>query len=216
MMQETRQQILEILRDTGQSTVDDIVQELRKRRGDAITAVTVRHHLKLLQDQHLIQTPQLRHRNTPGRPQHIYELTEQADEHFPNNYQRLATTLLNQLEAHLPPEGVNVIMEGVADSMAAEAQITDAPLPKRLDFAVQYLNEHGYHATWEQCDEGYVLHTHNCPYHHLAQKTDALCGMDMRLVSSLLGVVPRLMSRISDGGSNCAYLIPIKAEQTAK
>lgn len=206
-MQETRQHILEILKETGQATVDDIVNELRRRRGD-ITAVTVRHHLNYLQRENLITAPQLRHRSTPGRPQHVYSLTEKAEAYFPHNYQHLAAGLLQQIQLHLPNHSINVILEGVAESLAAEAKIGDLPMEKRLIQVVDYLNEHGYNAEWEVTEKGYILHTRNCPYHHMAQTTEALCNMDMRLVASLLGVVPRILSRVSAGEASCAYLIP--------
>ena len=95
-MQETRQIILEILKDVGQATVDEIVTELKQRRGN-ITAVTVRHHLNHLQRERLISSPKLKHRTTPGRPQHVYELTDKAEGLFPNNYQRLAAGLIQQI-----------------------------------------------------------------------------------------------------------------------
>ena len=207
-MQETRQHILEILRDVGQSTVDNIVDELRKRRGDNITAVTVRHHLNILQKEKLITPPELLHRSTPGRPQHVYELTDQAHEYFPSNYQQLALGLLDRLKSHLPPEGVNVILEGVAEDMANDAQISDCPLSEKVTRVVEYLNNHGYNASSEPLEGGFILRTHNCPYHEIAKKNESLCQMDMRFISSLLGIVPRLISRISDGDSSCAYFIP--------
>lgn len=206
-MQETRQHILEILHEAGQATVDDIVIELRKRRGE-ITAVTVRHHLARLQQEDLITAPQLRHRSSPGRPQHVYALTDKARDHFPNNYQRLAAGLLNQIKFQLPPDGVNVILEGVATEMAAEANIANAPMEERLKQVVDYLNSHGYNAEWERADGGFVLHTSNCPYHQVSQTSQSLCEMDMRLVSSLLGVVPRRIARIAEGDSSCSYMIP--------
>lgn len=211
-MQETRQHILEILREKGKATVDEIVTLLRDRRGDSITAVTVRHHLNHLQRDNLITTPQLRHRSSPGRPQHVYALTDEAQDHFPNNYKTLAENLLLQIESKLPPEGVNVIIEGVAQTLADDANIADGPLPQRIDAAVTYLNDHGYNAHWEQEEQGYVLYTTNCPYHHVAQETKSLCGMDMRLVSKMVGSVPRLLSRVTDGSGHCAYLIPAKDE----
>jgi predicted ArsR family transcriptional regulator len=206
-MQDTRRHILDILKERGQSTVDDIVEELQKRRGN-ITAVTVRHHLTRLQEEQLITAPQLKHRSAPGRPQHVYMITDEAKEHFPNNYQPLVTRLLEQLGEHLPQNQVNVIFEGVADQMAAEACILEAPLQERLNQVVSYLNEHGYNAHWEKHLDGYVLRTINCPYHHISEKNQSLCEMDMRLIASLLGVVPRMMERIAIGNSSCAYLIP--------
>lgn len=213
-MQDTRQHILEILKQTGQATVDDIVAELCKRRGEKITAVTVRHHLKHLQQDELISEPRLRHRSTPGRPQHVYALTAKAEAHFPNNFQRLATGLITQLQEQLPDETINVIFEGVADEMAAEAHVKGLDATQRIDRVVNYLNEHGYNASIEKVDDGYILHTRNCPYHQLAHTTDALCSMDIRLISSLLGVVPRLLSRVSEGDKSCAYMIPLHEETT--
>ena len=205
-MQETRRYILDILRRRGQATVDDIVDELQKRRG-TITAVTVRHHLMRLQEAELITSPELRRRSSPGRPQYIYALTEKAKEHFPNNYQRLAGGLLDALQAHLPADGVNVILEGVADRMASEAFIPDAPMPDRLDVVVDFLNESGYEASWERAEDGYILHTLNCPYHQLAAETDMLCRMDMRLITALIGSVPRKLQRVAEGANRCSYFV---------
>src|SRR5690606_33130926 len=154
-MQETRRLILEILRERGHATVDDIVGELQKRRGQ-ITAVTVRHHLTRLQGADLITTPELRRRTTAGRPQPKDPLTEKAHQVFPNNYQRLAASLMNELSRRLPPEGVNVILEGVAADMAQDASIPDLPPAERLDLVVQYLNDHGYHASWQETEDGYL------------------------------------------------------------
>ena len=206
-MQETRRYILDILRGRRQATVDDIVGELQKRRG-TITAVTVRHHLKLLQGADLITSSELRRRSSPGRPQYVYTLTDKAREHFANNYQRLAEGLLEELQKHLPPAGVNVILEGVADQMAQEAYIPEGELTDRLNVAVDYLTDRGYEARWEQGADGYVLYTSNCPYHHISEHNMALCEMDMRLISTLLSVVPRRITHMTDGDETCSYLIP--------
>jgi predicted ArsR family transcriptional regulator len=207
-MQQTRRTILDILRKHGQATVDDIVHELRQQRGDIITSVTVRHHLNILLQEGLVTTAELRRRNTPGRPQHMYTLTDRARSQFPNNYQRLAQGLLQELQKRLPPEGVNVILEGVAQQMAVDAAIPDIPMSEKLNLAVEYLCDHGYDARWENDKDGYVLHTSNCPYHLLGGRTHTLCEMDMRLVASLLGIVPRRISGMSAGDETCSYLIP--------
>lgn len=207
-MQETRRQILEILRERGQATVDDIVAELHKRRG-AITPVTVRHHLVRLQEEDLITTPELRRRTTPGRPQHMYALTEKASAAFPNNYQNLASKLIEQMKQTMPATEINVILEGVATGFAAEADIPDVPWPERLDIVADYLTQTGYKATWEQREDGYFLHTTNCPYHYLNTHQDyAMCEMDMRLIARLLGVIPRRVAHMADGDQTCSYFVP--------
>jgi predicted ArsR family transcriptional regulator len=212
-MQQTRRNILDILKVRREATVDEIVEELRISHGKTITAVTVRHHLTRLQEDEMIAEPVLRHRDTPGRPQHVYSLTQTAMAQFPNNYQRLASTLLAGIQSHLPPAGVNVILEDVADRMALEAHIlADLPLEERLDMVVEFLNTRGYEARWDKAEDkqAYILHTSNCPYHHLTKDNPALCDMDMRLVATLLNVVPRRYAHLMAGESDCAYLIPSK------
>ena len=207
-MQQTRRHILDILKAAGEATVDEIVVALHERHGKNITAVTVRHHLMRLQEDQLIAAPQLRHRNTPGRPQHVYALTNKASAQFPNNYQRLAAGLLQELNDHLSPDGVNVILEGVANHMAEEADIPAGSLVDRLETAVDYLSSRGYEARWEVDGQDFVLYTSNCPYHNVAEDNPSLCEMDMRLVASLLNVVPRRINHVMAGDQACAYRIP--------
>lgn len=207
-MQKTRQQILDVLNHLGRATVQEIVAELQRVRGDGITPVTVRHHLNLLQRDNLIHCPEMQHSNKPGRPKHVYELTQKAHDHLPTNYQHLTENLLLRLKEYLPPSNINVILEGVAVNMAAEACIPDTTLENKLDIVVDYLNDHGYDAEWEVTDEGVVLHTSNCPYHDIAQHDESLCKMDMRLVASLMGVVPRRIALVSEGDATCSYLFP--------
>jgi predicted ArsR family transcriptional regulator len=209
-MQQTRQYILEILREQREATVDELVAALEKRIQHGITAVTIRHHLDVLRGESLVTEPTVRRRSAPGRPQYVYALTDKAREQFPNNYLTLARNLLGQLKQTLPPPQVNVIVEGVADQMVADAKLPDLPIEQRLDLVVQYLSQHGYEASWEQCSEGYMLHTHNCPYHQVAGAHEELCTMDMRLISGLVGIVPRQMGRIADQDPSCAYLLPVR------
>ena len=208
-MQTTRKQILEVLNEQRTATVQEIVIELQKRRGDNLTAVTVRHHLNLLQQQNYITTTGCRHHSKPGRPQHVYCLTEQARQYMPANYAVLADNLLRNVQHNVPQSTFNVILEGVADEMADCAAIPDdLPMQQRLEAVVDFLNQHGYTARYEATNDGYILHTYNCPYHQVATKGHSLCQMDLRLITSLLGRVPRRISLITDGDASCGYFVP--------
>jgi len=201
-MQTTRKAILNYLKEKGQATVDELAEVLD------LTSVTVRHHLDILRSEALVSEPVVRHRSSRGRPQHVFTLTEQASEHFPKNYDRLAGAMLAELKAH-SPQLVNVIFEGVGTRLSSEASRTSVHVPwrKRLERAVQFLNERGYVARWEQTDQGYLIHTSNCPYEALAGAHPELCQMDLVLIGNLLGVVPQRVSRIADGATSCAYLV---------
>jgi DeoR family suf operon transcriptional repressor len=212
-MQQTRQQILEILHERGDATVDELVSAITERISHEITAVTVRHHLDILRSEELVTAPLIRHRSSPGRPQHVFGLTEKALAHFPNNYQNLADNLLKQIKATLPSMEVNVILERMADHMVASAGTLSPSLEARLDQVVHYLSEQGYDAAWEKCAEGFILRTRNCPYRAIAHDHGELCGMDSRLVAGLVGIVPRRLGRIAEDNESCDYLIPVKQFQ---
>ncbi|MCB9459819.1 MAG: BlaI/MecI/CopY family transcriptional regulator [Anaerolineaceae bacterium] len=210
-MQDTRRKIMDILREHGNSTVDTIVSALSDKYDMPITAVTVRHHLNILHKDNLVTSDTFKHRDSPGRPQRLYGLTTQAEEHFPRNYQHLIASLLREMRNSLSETQTNVILEGAATTMAHEARIPKGlTLAERLQYAVEYLNEHGYDATYEPTNDGYVLHTQNCPYHALAKGDEALCQLDLRIVSTMLGVVPKLLTHMVMGDSSCSYLIPNK------
>lgn len=211
-LQETRRHIVEILKAEDGCTVEEIVAKLSERLLRPITTVTVRHHLERLRAEALVEPPKIRRRNSPGRPQYVYSLSQRAMEYFPNDYAGFAAGLLDHVKRSAPENGVNVLLEGMADSMAADAMIPDVPLPKRLNYVVAYMNDKGYEASWETGADGYILTACNCPYEAIVGAHEEICEFDARLLASMLGVVPRLMNLAREGGGACQYLIPDNGE----
>jgi predicted ArsR family transcriptional regulator len=205
-MQQTRQNILEILKERGEATVDEIVTDLSDRIGE-ITAVTVRHHLDILRGDGLVDTPTVRRRSSPGRPQYVYALTDRAANFFPDNYQMLARTLMDNVKQRLPASEVNVILDNIADRIIDGAPhfFDDPSLEKRLDALVDYLENYGYTMRWERQDEDYALYVINCPYQKVVQNHAELCRVDSKVITTLLDakVYPVQMN---DGGA-CVYKI---------
>ncbi len=203
-MQATRQQILDYLKVHGPSTVDQLAEVLQ------LSPVTVRHHLDILRSEELIGEPVVRRRNTRGRPQHLFSLTDKASSHFPKRYHQLASGLLDQLKQHADERMVNVIFTGLTETMVSEAPRPDqhASLPARLAQAVAYLNGQGYIAHWDAVDGGYVVHTCNCPFEAVAPQHGELCGLDARLVSTLIGLPVERRSHMAEGDPSCTYFVP--------
>jgi len=202
-MQETRQAIINILKKHGLATVDQLSNELR------LTAVTIRHHLDILRSEGLVDAPKVKRRPTPGRPQHVYALTDRATEFFPKNYVAFADLTLREVRAQVGSEAMHAIVQGIARRMASEAP---APAPgealnQKLERAVDFLNERGYIARWEVNEGGYLLHTTNCPYRGLAQHHNEPCAMDMALIAELVGASPQRINWITAGDSTCSYLV---------
>lgn len=205
-MQQTRRHILEILKERKEATIDEIVEALSERIGK-ITAVTVRHHLEILRGDGLVAAPAVRRRSAPGRPQYVYTLTEKAGDYFPNNYQGLASGLIEQMKAQLPAQQVTQILEGVADVMTEQAMVPDGPLEVRLEHAVAYLNSNGYTASWRHGDNGHLLVITNCPYEQVSCANPELCKLDEKLIRGLLGTRPQRLSWQVKDDESCTYLI---------
>jgi predicted ArsR family transcriptional regulator len=181
---------------------------LRARIG-SITAVTVRYHLDILRGQGLIETARVRRRNSPGRPQYIYTLTEQAQVYFPKNYKALAEHILDEIKRNLSPAQVSAIINNVAERMAEEAAPDGSDLgpQARMKRVVAYLSEKGYQASWEMDKENdqYLLHISNCPYHPVAKQHGELCSMDMQMITAMIGTQPGCTCTIAEGEETCTY-----------
>ncbi|MGD1996229.1 MAG: ArsR family transcriptional regulator [Anaerolineae bacterium] len=202
-MQKTRERIVHILKVRGQSTVDELSQEL------GLTPVTVRHHLEILRCDGLVAPPQPLHRPGPGRPRHLYHLAEEASALFPKSYDVLAGEVLRELEENLSPPEFQRAIERVAQRIADQAEIPgDADFSVRLEVTVKFLSERGYLASLREDGKGrLLLHIANCPYERIARDRAEPCDMDAHALSLLLGCEPDRVERISAGDDHCTYVL---------
>ncbi len=199
-MQDTRQQILEILKRHGEVTVQDLSQEL------GLTSVTVRHHLEILRSEGYITEPEIRRSNRPGRPRYIYRLTSTAADLFPNNYSGLATALLDVLQECMPDEERQVLLDEAAKRMVLEVGTLPIDHDDRMDQALAFLNRHGFVARWEKDEEArYLVYVSSCPYHYVAESHPATCHIDERMLQLLTeGKIVRLKGHAHEG-SLCVF-----------
>lgn len=208
-MQATRQHILEILKQRGTATVEDLGKEL------GLTPVTIRHHLDILRGEGLVQAPKVRRRDTPGRPQHVYLLTDAADNYFPKNYAGLADVVLQEVHDRSKPGEMSEFLDRVAQRMAAEAPIAPPgeTIPQRMDRVIKFMNDKGYTASYEQIDGGFLFRTLNCPYRDLAREAGDVCVVDQAMLHALTGQVPQRLDSIANGSPACVYLIKTNTVQ---
>lgn len=202
-MQATRQRILEILKERGEATIEELGTALD------LTSVTVRHHLDILRGEGLVEVPQVRRRATPGRPQYVYILTEVASDFFPKNYGSLANLMITEVRDRYGPGELDSILQAMARRIEQDVPgLTEGPFEERLSHVVGVLNDRGYIAKWEKNADGYLLHTNNCPYRDVSRDHSEVCTMDMTLISDLLGVVPERILWTAAGENSCTYHIP--------
>lgn len=202
-MQSTRQEILEILKEERQATVEDLAERLE------LTPMTIRHHLNVLQAQSLVVASKVRRSKKVGRPRLVYTLTEAADELFPQSYGELARQLVSEVKDTVGEEEAEAIFRRVADRVARSAPpaVEGQAFEDRLSQVVDFMEDQGFISRWEEAEQGYVITNINCPYRHVSREHDEVCIMDTELLTKLLGVAPQRMASMKAGESSCSFLL---------
>jgi predicted ArsR family transcriptional regulator len=207
-MQDTRQQILEIMRRYGEVTVQELSNEL------GLTSVTVRHHLEILRSEGYITDPEVRRSNRPGRPRYVYRLTSTAADLFPSNYSGLASALLDSIDECMAPEEREVVWERAAKRIADRAGTLPEDPRERIETVVAFLNQQGYTARLDTDEEGgYLIHISSCPYFHVSQTHRQTCQIDRHMIELLAGpnaTVTRMKNTAAFGGL-CVYRLSWEA-----
>ena len=181
-MQETHQQILNILQKKSSVRISTLVRELD------LAVATVRYHLALLERDRLVVSKKVRQK--VGRPYRLYSLSQQGQEIFPKKYHRLSSLLLTEVEAELGFDGLNALLRRIAQRRLAESALDLAgkSLEERLEILVTVLAEEGFAATWEQVGGKYLLTHHTCPYQLVVFQHPEVCQVDAELISGVTGV----------------------------
>ncbi len=209
-MQDTRQQILEIMKRHGEVTVQELSNEL------GLTSVTVRHHLEILRSEGYISDPEVRRSNRPGRPRYVYHLTSTAADLFPNNYSGLASALLGSIEECMIPEERDALLERAARRIAQRAGTLPEEPQARVESVVTFLNQQGYTSRWQrEEDDVYMIYVSSCPYLHVSENHSETCQIDRHMVQLLAGPdseVTRVDNTAGKGGL-CVYALSWKTDK---
>jgi len=202
-MQSTRQEILSILREEKQATVEDLAKQLE------LTPMTIRHHLNVLQAQNLVEASKVRRSKKVGRPRLVYTLTDAADDLFPQGYGRLARHLVTEVKETVGEEQTGAMFRRMAERLASEAPPAGQGqgFEERLEQVSDFLVDQGFLSRWEETDEGYVLTNVNCPYRRVSRQHNEVCLLDTELIRRLLGVEPERLSSMRAGEAACAFLL---------
>ncbi|MHB0868184.1 MAG: helix-turn-helix transcriptional regulator [Chloroflexota bacterium] len=201
-MQRTRRQILDILKKRGRATLEELAREV------ALSPVTVRVHLSVLQRDDLVSVEEVRGR--VGRPYFVYSLTEEAEELFPKRYHVLANRLLAGLDEVLPLETRQTLFSYVAERWAAERaqRLVGKGLTEKVAEVARIRSEEGAIADWEKVEEGYLLRQYNCPNLAVCRLHPQVCHLEEEYISRLVGTPLRRQGCIGRGDRVCSYLIP--------
>jgi len=201
-----RRAVLDHLRRHGPSAPDTIAASIGASRSG------VAQQLRALDSAGLVTRTPVRH--GVGRPHHLYDVTPDAQDLFPTNYDGLATGLL----AAILEVGGEALVEEVfaARRRQAEARLrdrigatltADAPLIDRMAIVAGLQDELGYLAEARDDGDGARLIEHNCAVLDVARRTPAACQAELDLFRSVLGANLVREHHIASGDRCCSYRV---------
>jgi Predicted transcriptional regulator len=206
-----RRDLLLRLRIDGPSSPD----QLATRLGASRTGVL--QQLRALEAAHLVSRQTVRH--GVGRPRHLYDVTADAQDFFPSNYDGLAAGLLAAIEAVGGSDLLEEVFAArcrqlgrrVRDDMA-ERVADDAPLLDRVAELAVIQSAHGYLAGTVLGTDGAIrLQEHNCAIYHIAAGSPAACQAELELFTEILGADVVREQHIASGDRSCSYRITARA-----
>jgi predicted ArsR family transcriptional regulator len=207
-----RRDLLLRLRMDGQSSPD----QLASRLGASRTGVL--QQLRALEAAHLVSRQTVRH--GVGRPRHLYDITPDAQDLFPANYDGLATGLLAAIEAIGGDDLLEQVFAARRRQLGARVQedlagrvTADAPLLDRVRELAVIQAENGYLADAKVDADGTIwLQEHNCAIYHVAAGAPAACQAELELFREVLGADIVREEHIASGDRCCSYRITERSE----
>ena len=202
-----RRDLLLRLRLDGPSSPD----QLAERLGASRTGVL--QQLRALEDAHLVSRQTVRH--GVGRPRHLYDVTADAQDLFPSNYDALASGLLAAIEAVGGDDLLDQVFAArrrqlgarVREQMADRVD-RDAPLLDRVRELAVIQADQGYLADAVLGADGTIrLREHNCAIFHIAAGSPAACQAELELFTEILGAQVVRETHIASGDRCCSYRI---------
>jgi predicted ArsR family transcriptional regulator len=197
----TRWLVLKALRTLGKATITELSDAV------GVAGVTIRHHLTNLQAEGLIDVEA--ERRSVGRPVHIYRLSQEAERFFPNAYHVLVDGLLDQVKDQLPADAVDQLIDGLADSLTGNlrASLAGQPEDVQREILLDWLDEQGMTARWEDGDDGLQLVRYHCPYYDIGARHPEICRIELSVVGSVLGTGAVRSTCMQHGDAACTLVV---------
>ncbi|HMO55030.1 MAG TPA: ArsR family transcriptional regulator [Tepidiformaceae bacterium] len=204
----TRQVLLVAIKNQGEATTEQLARETY------LSAGAVRQHLLSLEAQGLVTYVKLR--EGPGRPRHVFRLTTQGEDLFPQQYAQVANIFLAALEAEDPSlkERVFERLVGIQTEQALE-RVSAKSRAERLLQVHQLIERHGYFPELEVLDNGPAkLTLRHCPLLNIARNHPEICEAESRAIVNVLpgSTVCRSAHRL-EGEAVCVYEIDYAAAE---
>ena len=200
----TDHEFLQRLHRLGTATIQELCAEA------GVTATAVRQRLSRLEAAGLVRKTVERHGR--GRPWHSYSITEHAARRLGDNYADLAV-LLWQVLTDIEDEGLRArIRQRLQRALVGTygVGVTGTSMPERMRQLHDVLRDRGFDVELDTASRPGalpILRENNCPYHELASRDAAICGLERAVFSEVLGEQVELAACCQSGHHCCDFVV---------
>jgi predicted ArsR family transcriptional regulator len=202
-----RRAILVHLRQAGPTSPDGLAAALGASRTGVL------QQLHALESTGLVAHAAEKH--GVGRPRHLYDVTPEAQELFPSDYDGFARGLLKAIASvggdDLIEEVFAARRRQIGDRVRktlADRLPPDAPLEARVQELAVIQDRAGYIAEAFVGEDGALrLREHNCAIYQVSKGTRAACDAELALFREVLGAPVERETHIAAGDRCCTYVI---------
>jgi predicted ArsR family transcriptional regulator len=202
-----RRAILVNLRQRGPMSPDGLATHLGASRTGIL------QQLHALEQADLVAHSVERH--GVGRPRHLYDVTPDAQDLFPADYDGFAVALLSAIASVGGQDLVEEVFAARRRQLGArlrqrlaERVKPDAPLIDRVRELAVIQDGAGYLAEAVVSMDGTIrLREHNCAIFHLARDAGSCCDAELALFGEVLGADVVRETHIAAGDRSCTYRV---------
>ncbi|MEA2519381.1 MAG: hypothetical protein QOF49_1461 [Chloroflexota bacterium] len=202
-----RNEILVHLRRSGPASPDRLARDIGASRTGVL------QQLRALEATKFVSRQTVRH--GVGRPRHVYDVTPEAQELFPSNYDGLAAGLLSAIGAVGGDQLVEQVFQARRRQIGVRVrcEIDDrvgpgAALVDRVRALAVIQDDQGYLADAVVDADGTIrLREHNCAILDVARGERSACSAELDLFREVLGADVVRETHIASGGRSCCYRI---------
>ncbi|WGL18471.1 transcriptional regulator [Microbulbifer bruguierae] len=201
---DSREQILYLLKTRGPQSARFIAEHL------GITPVGARQHLNQLAEEELLT--RFDRAEKVGRPASYWELTEKAQQRFPDRHSDLTLKLLDNVREVFGQEGLNTLI-GQREKQSLQEYRAALASCRGLGAQVKKLAElrsrEGYMAEAVQEKRGvWLLLENHCPICAAVRQCQGFCRSELEIFRQCLSTAQvERYEYLMDGARRCAYRI---------
>lgn len=151
-----------------------------------VTDNAVRPHLVMLERDGLVR--QMGIKQSGGKPSHIFELTQEAEQLFTKSYGLLLSYFLSESRAALDDEAFQKLLGATARRLARRWPPASGNKLSKIEAGVAVLNDLGGLAEVSKEMESYFIQGYSCPLAEVTKDHPEVCYLAQVLLEELTGL----------------------------